>query len=136
MKIKIKVEHLAKRCEICHQDDLFNAEINICGRCEGVILRISSPSPVVHTREYRDYFFQPRFLAGIATPFILTGVLFIPVLIIRLFFLLGDLGEFFDFAYVFLVFCGIISVMMFAEILLFMTLIFIIKVMISDRWEG
>lgn len=136
MKIKIRVEHLAKRCEICHQDDLFNAEINICGRCEGVSLIVSSPSPAVHNLRYEDSLFQPRFLAGIATPFIFAGVLFIPVLTIRLFFLLGDLGEFFDFAFVFVVFCGIISVMMLAEILLLMTLIFVIRVMISDRWEG
>ena len=32
-KIKIKQQSFPKRCEICHQTDLFDAENNVCSRC-------------------------------------------------------------------------------------------------------
>ena len=32
-KLKIKTEHLPKRCEICHQKDCFDAYLNHCSRC-------------------------------------------------------------------------------------------------------
>ncbi len=31
--LQIKKESLAKRCEICHQSDLFDAKVNFCDRC-------------------------------------------------------------------------------------------------------
>lgn len=134
MKIKIRVEHLAKRCEICHQDDLFNAQINICGRCEGIGIIISSPSPndIV---ERRESFWQPRFVAGIIFPFIFAVFLIVSALIIKLFLLFAGQGDFFDLVYALIIFGGLILAAG-AETLLFMTLVFVVKVMISDRWEG
>ena len=35
-KVKVKVEKLAERCEICHQKDYFDAVKNYCYRCEKV----------------------------------------------------------------------------------------------------
>ncbi|MBI4853952.1 MAG: hypothetical protein HY819_19315 [Acidobacteria bacterium] len=32
-KIKIKQQSFPKRCDICHQTDLFDAENNVCSRC-------------------------------------------------------------------------------------------------------
>ena len=34
--MRIKIERLAERCEICHQTDMFDAEGNHCFRCEKV----------------------------------------------------------------------------------------------------
>ena len=34
--LKVKTESLAKRCEICHQNDNFNAITNVCDRCKGI----------------------------------------------------------------------------------------------------
>jgi len=34
--LQIKKESVAKRCEICHQSDLFDAEVNFCERCNQV----------------------------------------------------------------------------------------------------
>jgi hypothetical protein len=32
--LKIKSQSSPRRCEICHQSDLFNTETNYCSRCE------------------------------------------------------------------------------------------------------
>ena len=37
-KLIIKNESLSLRCEICHKDDLFDSENNICLRCNGIII--------------------------------------------------------------------------------------------------
>ncbi|MEW6731029.1 MAG: hypothetical protein AB1489_06810 [Acidobacteriota bacterium] len=36
--LKIKFESSPKRCEICHQSDLFNAQANLCLRCAALNL--------------------------------------------------------------------------------------------------
>jgi hypothetical protein len=43
---EFKVRHvgLAARCEVCHQDDLFNPETGECARCRGVLAVIETPS--------------------------------------------------------------------------------------------
>lgn len=43
-KITIQKEHMPKRCEICHKDDLFDGFTSTCQRCENISLPISKPS--------------------------------------------------------------------------------------------
>jgi len=34
--LKIIIESLPTRCEICHQSDLFDSEANLCSRCQNI----------------------------------------------------------------------------------------------------
>ncbi len=47
--LKIKKETVLERCEICHQQDCYDAERNFCSRCNGSILvhqiRHTQPTP-------------------------------------------------------------------------------------------
>lgn len=52
--MEIKKEKLAKRCEICHQEDCYNAEENNCSRCNSIILTRSN-NFVEKTTKPRDY---------------------------------------------------------------------------------
>lgn len=134
MEIRIKVEHAATRCEICHQEDLFNATINFCGRCEEIKVTLAPVLQQAQVYQPETRIFQPRFLAGILSPFVMMGILYIPVMIINLIMSFGDFSEFLDLAYASIIFCTVIVAMMGVEIFLFIAMIFIIKVMISDRW--
>ncbi len=40
-KITIQKEHMAKRCEICHKDDLFDGFSGTCQRCKDLSLTVS-----------------------------------------------------------------------------------------------
>lgn len=42
-KIEIKSQHLAKRCEICHQSDSFDPKTNICYRCQSAFFLPNKP---------------------------------------------------------------------------------------------
>ncbi len=56
-EFKVRTVGLAARCEICHQDDLFNAETGECGRCQNVLLTVQTdlqflpPAPETVLRE-------------------------------------------------------------------------------------
>lgn len=49
-ELKIKRETGSERCEICHQQDCYDAERNFCARCNGSILihRIRHTTPNRH----------------------------------------------------------------------------------------
>jgi hypothetical protein len=44
LKLEIKAEKLANRCEICHQMDLYDPKENCCARCEKVLAENKSKS--------------------------------------------------------------------------------------------
>lgn len=44
-EFKVRNIGLAARCEVCHQDDLFNAETGECARCRGLIPQIENVIP-------------------------------------------------------------------------------------------
>jgi hypothetical protein len=50
-EFKVRNVGLAARCEVCHQDDLFNAETGECARCSGVLaaLEVSPPATIPAT---------------------------------------------------------------------------------------
>ena len=48
-KLKVKTEKLPRRCEICHQSDLFDPESEICHRCKDI--EVSANTIVQDDRE-------------------------------------------------------------------------------------
>jgi hypothetical protein len=44
-EFKVRTVGLAARCEVCHQDDLFNRETGECARCSGLIPQIENVIP-------------------------------------------------------------------------------------------
>ena len=56
--LKVKTESLAKRCEICHQNDHFDAITNVCRRCKGINYK--------EIPKYVKSFALPFFLANLA----------------------------------------------------------------------
>jgi hypothetical protein len=49
-EFKVRTVGRAARCEVCHQDDLFNAETGECGRCQNVLVTFRTdlqPLPTV-----------------------------------------------------------------------------------------
>jgi hypothetical protein len=68
-EFKVRNVGLAARCEVCHQDDLFNPETGECARCCGVLTIDKAPSPttfstpVVETETKAHQFWYGRNLA-------------------------------------------------------------------------
>lgn len=52
--MKVRTEHLPKRCEICHQSDAFDSEANHCSRCDVALLPI--PLPQANLKTSSDHF--------------------------------------------------------------------------------
>lgn len=49
-KLTVTKEHLPKRCEICHQSDMFFAEKEYCERCNDHKHKIKNSSVVTHAK--------------------------------------------------------------------------------------
>ncbi len=52
-KIVINKEYAPERCDICHQQDMFNPSINFCQRCAGVPIAIFP-----NNKEEKDFLFD------------------------------------------------------------------------------
>jgi hypothetical protein len=61
-KIKVKAESFATRCEICHQADLYDPELNQCQRCIGIEIIEKS---VVKKSLFGDFVLSAIFLIPI-----------------------------------------------------------------------
>ena len=44
-EFKVRNIGLAARCEVCHQDDRFNAETGECARCQSFLITLAPPKP-------------------------------------------------------------------------------------------
>jgi len=56
VEIKVKNQSNPKRCEICHQSDLFDPENNLCGRC----LKFESKNRNLNLVKYTTKYFWKR----------------------------------------------------------------------------
>lgn len=57
----LKKEFLSSRCEICHKSDCYNAYLNSCSRCEGLVKEITKnssndPDGIVFFRSMTNFF--------------------------------------------------------------------------------
>ncbi len=63
MVFKIRTEHHAQRCELCHQNDQFDPETGFCARCAPV--QPGEPQHSVIPRKVSDLFQVPITIHGI-----------------------------------------------------------------------
>jgi cytochrome c oxidase subunit IV len=54
--LHIKASTPPRRCEVCHQADLFDADTNVCSRC----VNISLPNPTTTTKPVKQYHQEPQ----------------------------------------------------------------------------
>lgn len=63
-KLKIKTESLPQRCEICHQNDEFDPETGVCGRC-GDLSAEKLAEPVERLNLLQRAYMRANFLAAL-----------------------------------------------------------------------
>jgi hypothetical protein len=51
LRLKIKAESLPTRCDVCHQNDMFDPQLNVCGRCTGVADILALKVRALHLRD-------------------------------------------------------------------------------------
>lgn len=72
MNIQIKSEHLPSRCEICHQKDCFDSQLNTCTRCEKLNLK-----PIDINTAINQYIYNPEIKRVVIVFIIIAFVLFL-----------------------------------------------------------